>query len=122
MTTILIVDDATFIRNMVKKSLLPPDFTVVGEAANGFEAIKLYNELKPDLITMDITMRGMDGLTALEEILKSNPEAKIIMLSSLGEEKFIKKAISLGAKDFITKPFKPARLVNAIRAIVDKED
>ena len=120
MTTILIVDDATFIRNMVRKSLLPPDFEVVGEAANGHEAIKLYNELKPDIITMDITMRGMDGLTALEEIMKSSPEAKIIMLSSLGEEKFIKKAITLGAKDFITKPFRPDRLVSAIRAIVGK--
>jgi two-component system chemotaxis response regulator CheY len=120
MTSILIVDDATFIRNMVRKSLLPPDFQVVGEAANGLEAIKLYNELKPDVITMDITMRGMDGLTALEEILKTSPDAKIIMLSSLGEEKFIKKAITLGAKDFITKPFKPERLINAIRTIVDK--
>ena len=120
-TTILIVDDATFIRNMVRKSLLPPDFTVVGEAANGIEAIRMYNELKPDVITMDITMRGMDGLTALEEILKASPEAKIIMLSSLGEEKFIRKAISLGAKDFITKPFKPDRLVSAINAILDRD-
>lgn len=117
--SILVVDDATFIRNMVKKSLLPPDFKVVGEAANGIEAIKLYNELKPDIITMDITMRGMDGLTALEEILKTSPEAKIIMLSSLGEEKFIKKAITLGAKDFITKPFKPERLISAIRTVVE---
>ena len=121
-TTILIVDDATFIRNMVKKALLPPDFRVVGEAPNGQEAIKLYNELHPDIITMDITMRIMDGLTALEEIMKSNPEAKVIMLSALGEEQHIKKAITLGAKDFITKPFRPERLVSAIRQIVDKED
>ena len=118
MVRILIVDDATFIRNMVKKSLLPTDFEVVGEAANGGEGIRLFNELKPDIITMDITMRGMDGLTALQEILKSNPEAKVIMLSSLGEEGLIKKAISFGARDFITKPFKPERLINAIRAIV----
>jgi len=118
MVRILIVDDATFIRNMVKKSLLPTDFEVIAEAANGLEAIKLFQELKPDIITMDITMRGMDGLTALGEILKSNPEAKVIMLSSMGEEGLIKKAISMGAKDFITKPFKPDRLVNAIRAIV----
>lgn len=118
MVRILIVDDATFIRNMVKKSLLPPDFTVVGEAADGKEAIKLYDELKPDIITMDITMRGMDGLTALEEIMKKSPEAKVIMLSSMGEESLIKKAISLGALDFITKPFKPERLISAVRTQV----
>ncbi|RME90779.1 MAG: response regulator [Candidatus Hydrogenedentota bacterium] len=119
MIRILVVDDATFIRNMVKKSLLPPDFEVVGEAADGNEAIKLYEELKPDVITMDITMRGMDGLTALEQIMKKNPDAKIIMLSSLGEESLIKKAINLGAKDFITKPFKPDRLISAVRAQVE---
>jgi len=119
MINILIVDDATFIRNMVKKSLLPPDFTVVGEAADGNEAVKLYEQYKPDVITMDITMRGMDGLTALDLIMKKNPEAKVIMLSSMGEDTLIKKAITLGAKDFITKPFKPDRLISAIRAQVE---
>lgn len=122
MITILVVDDATFIRNMVKRALLPPDFSIVGEAANGMEAIKLYDEFKPDIVTMDITMRGMDGLTAMEEILKKSPDAKIIMLSSMGEQTLIKKAISLGAKDYITKPFKPERLISAIHTLVDKKD
>lgn len=122
MIKILVVDDATFIRNMVKRALLPPDFAIVGEAANGMEAIKLYDEVEPDIITMDITMRGMDGLTAMEEILKKSPEAKIIMLSSMGEQSLIKKAISMGAKDYITKPFKPERLISAIHTLVDRKD
>jgi len=119
MIRILVVDDATFIRNMVKKSLLPPDFEIVGEAANGHEAIELYSKTNPDVITMDITMRGMDGLTAMQEILKKNSDAKIIMLSSMGEDSLIKKAITYGAKDFITKPFKPDRLISAIRSQVE---
>ncbi len=118
---VLIVDDATFIRNLIRKALQNSSCEVVGEATNGEEAIKLNKELKPDIITMDITMRGMDGITALKKILEDNPKANVIMLSSTAEEDLIREAIKLGAKDFITKPFKPERLLSTIESVTGRK-
>lgn len=98
---ILIVDDATFIRMMVKDILVPRGFEIAGEATNGNEAVSRYEELKPDLVTMDITMKEKDGLEAAREILSRHPDAKIIMVTALGQEKMLKESIKLGVKDLI---------------------
>jgi two-component system chemotaxis response regulator CheY len=112
---ILIVDDAAFMRMMVKDILVKNGFDVVGEAADGLQAIEKYAELKPDLVTMDITMPEMDGITALKEIRKTNPEAKIIMCSAMGQQAMVIDAIQAGAKDFIVKPFAADRVIEAIK-------
>lgn len=113
MAKILIVDDAKFMRTLVKDALIPKGHEIVGEAENGNEAIKSYKLLKPDLVTMDITMREKDGIEAAEEILAMDPTAKIIMVTALGQENLLTKAIKLGVKDFVVKPFPPERLQKA---------
>ncbi|WP_067729402.1 response regulator [Oceanobacillus damuensis] len=112
---ILIVDDAAFMRMMIKDILTKNGFEVVGEAPDGAQAIEKYNELTPDLVTMDITMPEMDGITALKEIKKSNPDAKIIMCSAMGQQAMVIDAIQAGAKDFIVKPFQGDRVIEAIQ-------
>ncbi|MFD1850371.1 response regulator [Oceanobacillus bengalensis] len=112
---ILIVDDAAFMRMMVKDILTKNGFEVVGEAQDGLQAIEKYNELKPDLVTMDITMPEMDGITALKKIKEVNPEAKIIMCSAMGQQAMVIDAIQAGAKDFIVKPFQADRVIEAIQ-------
>ena len=111
---ILIVDDAAFMRMMIKDILTKNKFEVVGEAADGAQAIDKYMELKPDLVTMDITMPEMDGITALKKIKEKDPSAKIIMCSAMGQQAMVIDAISAGAKDFIVKPFQADRVVEAI--------
>lgn len=114
MAKIMIVDDAAFMRitiqNMLKKSV----HEVVGEAENGRMAVERYMALQPDIVTMDITMPEMDGLTALKEILKVNPAANIIMVSAMGQEAMVREAIMSGAKGFIVKPFKEEGILSAI--------
>jgi two-component system chemotaxis response regulator CheY len=100
---ILIVDDSSLMRKMIRKTLEPGGHVVVGEAKNGQEAIGLYKSLKPDLVTMDITMRGMDGFTAAKEILKYDDEARIIFLSNLNKEKYGEDAANLGAVGYVNK-------------------
>lgn len=112
---ILIVDDAAFMRMMIKDILTKNGFEVVGEAQDGAQAIEKYNDLKPDLVTMDITMPEMDGITALKEIKKVNPDAKIIMCSAMGQQAMVIDAIQAGAKDFIVKPFQGDRVIEAIQ-------
>ncbi|MFC4023140.1 response regulator [Oceanobacillus longus] len=112
---ILIVDDAAFMRMMIKDILTKNGFEVVGEAQDGAQAIEKYNELTPDLVTMDITMPEMDGITSLKEIKKINPEAKIIMCSAMGQQAMVIDAIQAGAKDFIVKPFQGDRVIEAIQ-------
>ncbi|WP_087972897.1 response regulator [Oceanobacillus rekensis] len=112
---ILIVDDAAFMRMMIKDILTKNGFEVVGEAQDGVQAIEKYNDLKPDLVTMDITMPEMDGITALKEIKKDNPDAKIIMCSAMGQQAMVIDAIQAGAKDFIVKPFQGDRVIEAIQ-------
>ncbi|TYR82729.1 response regulator [Priestia megaterium] len=115
---ILIVDDAAFMRMMVKDILLKNGYEVVGEAADGMQAIELYKEHQPDLVTMDITMPEMDGLTALKEIKKLNANAKVIMCSAMGQQAMVIDAIQAGAKDFIVKPFQADRVLEAISKAV----
>ncbi len=111
---VLIVDDATFMRTLLKDILTKADYTVVGEAKDGSEAVSLYSELQPDLVTMDITMPNMTGIEALRSIMDESPEAKVIMCSAMGQQAMVLEAIKFGAKDFIVKPFEEARVVQAV--------
>ncbi|MCQ6280189.1 response regulator [Bacillus sp. EB600] len=111
---ILIVDDAAFMRMMIKDILTKNGYQVVGEAADGIQAIEKYKETVPDLITMDITMPEMDGISALKEIKKVNPNVKVIMCSAMGQQAMVIDAIQAGAKDFIVKPFQADRVLEAI--------
>jgi two-component system chemotaxis response regulator CheY len=113
-TKVLIVDDAAFMRMMIKDILKKNNFDVVGEAGDGAQAIDLYKELSPDLVTMDITMPEMDGITSLKEIKKHDPNAKVIMCSAMGQQAMVIDAIQAGAKDFIVKPFQADRVLEAI--------
>jgi two-component system chemotaxis response regulator CheY len=112
---VLIVDDLAFIKLIIKDTLEKTGFEVAGEASNGVEAIEQYKRLQPDIVLMDITMPKMDSIQALQEIVKIDPQAKVIMCSALGQQKLIIQSIQLGAKDFIVKPFKPERIVGAIK-------
>jgi len=111
---ILIVDDAAFMRMMIKDILSKNGYEIVGEAADGMQAIEKYKETQPDLVTMDITMPEMDGITALKEIKNINPNAKVIMCSAMGQQAMVIDAIQAGAKDFIVKPFQADRVLEAI--------
>lgn len=115
MPTALIVDDALFMRATIGNMLTQWGFEIVGEASNGKEAVKLYKELQPDLVTMDLTMPVMSGLEAVKQIIPEYPDAKIIMITAMGQQRIIVEAIESGAKDFITKPFTPDKL----KAVVD---
>ena len=112
---ILIVDDAAFMRMMIKDILTKNGFEIVGEAENGIQAVEKYKELEPDLVTMDITMPEKDGITALKEIKEINPDATIIMCSAMGQQAMVIDAIQAGAKDFIVKPFQADRVIEAIQ-------
>ncbi|MBK5251251.1 MAG: response regulator [Peptostreptococcaceae bacterium] len=112
--SVLIVDDAVFVRMMVKDILEKNGFMVVGEAGNGIKAVEEYKKLKPDIVTMDITMPEMNGIEALKEIKKFDPKAKVIMCSARGQQVMVLDAIKAGAMDFIVKPFNGERVVEAI--------
>ena len=112
---ILITDDALFMRVTLKNILTQRGFEVVGEAQNGRESVEMYQSLKPDLVTMDITMPEMDGLQALKEIKAIDPNAKVIMCTAMGQKNMVVEAIQAGAKDFIVKPFQPDRVVDAVK-------
>lgn len=112
---ILIVDDAAFMRMMIKDILTKNGYEVVGEAQDGAEAVEKYKELSPDLVTMDITMPEMDGITALKQIKEIDPNAIIIMCSAMGQQAMVIDAIQAGAKDFIVKPFQADRVIEAIQ-------
>lgn len=111
---VLVVDDSIFMRMILKKVLITNKFEVVGEASNGVEAVDKYRQLNPDIVTMDITMPNMNGIEALKEILRTDSKAKIVMVSALGQETFIRESISFGAKGFIVKPFNEDYVVNTL--------
>ncbi|MGH2859961.1 MAG: response regulator [Solirubrobacteraceae bacterium] len=114
MARVLIVDDAAFMRKLLTDALTNGGHEVVGEAGNGNEAVTRWQELRPELTTLDITMPEKDGLTALAEIMAIDPSAKIIMCSALGQEGKVLEAVKLGAKDFVVKPFQPPRVLEAV--------
>ena len=114
---VMIVDDAAFMRMMIKNIIVPNDCVVVCEATNGREAIEKYDEYKPDIVTMDITMPEISGIDAVKAIIKKDPQAKIIMCSAMGQEFMVVDAIKSGAKDFLVKPFQSERVIDAINRV-----
>ena len=118
MVRVLIADDTQFMRANLKIILERNNMQVVGEAENGIKVVKMYEELKPDVVTMDITMPGMDGIEAVRQIRKDFPEAKIVMVTALGQEMFVREAVLAGAKNFIVKPFKEEKIVDILNKVV----
>lgn len=118
MAKVLIVDDAKFMRVTLGNILKNENYEIVGEAQNGQEAVELYESLKPDLVTMDITMPIMDGLEAIRQIMEMDPAAKIIVCSALGQQKIVVEAIELGAKDFIVKPFEASHVIDTVANVL----
>ena len=112
---ILIVDDAAFMRMMIKDILTKNGYNIAGEAENGLKAVEKYNETKPDLVLMDITMPEMDGISAVKEIKKLNGGAKVVMVSAMGQQSMVIEAIQAGAADFIVKPFQPDRVLESLK-------
>ena len=115
---ILITDDAAFMRMMLKDIISKNGYEVAGEAENGSIALDKYNELKPDLVLMDITMPEVDGLTALKNIKATDSSAKVVMCSAMGQQNMVIDAIQSGALDFIVKPFQPDRVLEAIKKVI----
>ncbi len=112
---ILIADDAAFMRMMLKTVLTKNEYEVIGEAENGLIAVQKYQDLKPDLTIVDITMPEMDGIQAIKEIRRIDPQARIIVCSALGQQAMVIEAIQSGARDFVVKPFQPERVIDAVR-------
>ena len=115
---ILVCDDAAFMRMMIKDILTKNGYNVAGEAENGAKAVERYNELKPDLVLMDITMPEMDGIQALKKIKEMDPGATVIMCSAMGQQAMVIESIQSGAKDFIVKPFQADRVLEAVKKVV----
>lgn len=115
---ILLVDDAAFMRMMLKDILEKNGYEVVGEAENGVKAVEKYKELSPDLVIMDITMPEMDGIAAVKEIKKINSDATIVMCSAMGQQAMVIEAVQSGAKDFIVKPFQADRIIEAVKKVI----
>ena len=115
---ILICDDAAFMRMMIKDILTKNGYNIAGEAENGAKAVEKYNELKPDLVLMDITMPEMDGIQALNKIKETDPNASVIMCSAMGQQAMVIESIQSGAKDFIVKPFQADRVLEAVQKVV----
>ena len=118
MAKILLVDDAAFMRKVIKDTLSKAGYTDLHEAVDGADAVEKFNELKPDLVLMDITMPNMDGLEALKAIRGFDANANVVMCSAMGQETMVIDAIRSGAKDFIVKPFKPERVLKTVTSIV----
>jgi two-component system, chemotaxis family, chemotaxis protein CheY len=116
--TILVVDDAAFMRMMIRDILIKEGY-VIEEAVNGRDAIEKYKELQPDLVTLDVTMPEVDGLEALIAIRAVNPEARVLMVSAMGQQAIIVDALEAGASDFLIKPFQPAKVVETVRKCLD---
>ena len=115
--TVLIVDDSAFMRRLLRETVTSIGFSVVGEARNGKIALAKYKELKPNIVTMDVVMDEMNGIEALSRIMGYDPKAKVVMVSSMGQELIVKDAIVLGAKGFILKPFNTQQISNALKKL-----
>jgi two-component system, chemotaxis family, chemotaxis protein CheY len=116
---VLIVDDSLLMRRLVRNALEPAGWAVVGEAADGFEAVEKYQQCQPDAVTLDITMPGCDGLSAVRSILEIDPKAKVVVVSALNQSKLIAQAIRDGALGYVAKPFLPEHLQEAVREVMD---
>jgi two-component system, chemotaxis family, chemotaxis protein CheY len=116
--TVLVCDDAIFMRTMISDILSQAGFEIVGEAESGVQAVEKYKVLKPDLVTMDIVMPDMGGIEAVREICKDDPDAKILMCSAMGQQALVVEAIQAGAKDFVVKPFQPSRVLEAVQRVL----
>jgi len=119
---VLIADDASFMRQMIREIIEPEEYEVVGEATNGIEAVDQFRELRPDLVTMDIVMPKRSGIDAVKCILQEDPGAKIVMCSALGQETLVMEALQAGASDFIVKPFKPDAVIETLKKVAEKGD
>ncbi|HMS71982.1 MAG TPA: response regulator [Baekduia sp.] len=119
MARVLVVDDAAFMRKVVGDALTGSGHEVIGEAGDGVEAVEQFQQLRPDAVTLDITMPEMDGLSALREIIAIDPKARVVMCSALGQESKVLEAVKAGAKDFVVKPFQPERVVAAINKVME---
>jgi two-component system chemotaxis response regulator CheY len=118
---VLVVDDAIFMRNMIKDIFMSGGLEVVGEASNGLEAVEKYKELKPDLTTMDIVMPFKSGIEATRDIIKENDKAVVVMCSALGQESLVMEAIEAGASDFIVKPFRSDDVLAVVKKVLGEE-
>ena len=118
---VLIVDDALFMRNMLRNIFSESGFDIVGEAQNGNEAVEMYRQLRPDLVTMDIVMPEKNGIEALKEIMASDSSARIVICSALGQESLIMEALEAGARDFIVKPFKPPKVIEVAQKVLSSD-
>src|SRR4051812_24101255 len=114
MARVLVVDDAAFMRKVLGDALTGGGHEVVAEASNGAEAVETFKDVRPDIVTLDITMPEKDGITALKEILAVDPAARVVMCSALGQESKVLESIKAGAKDFVVKPFQPERVLDAL--------
>lgn len=112
--SVLVVDDAAFMRMMIRDILAREGYTIY-EAVNGRDAVEKYLEVRPDLVTMDITMPGMSGLEALQAIRDQDPEARVLMVSAMGQQKMIVEALEYGAMDFLVKPFQPTKVLETVK-------
>ncbi len=117
MARVMVVDDAVFMRMTIRKMIEPEGYNIAGEAENGLKAVEKYNETKPDLVLMDITMPEMNGIDALKRIKEFDPKAKVIMCSAMGQQAMVAQAIQSGAKDFIVKPFEKDRVLAALKRV-----
>jgi two-component system chemotaxis response regulator CheY len=116
--TVLVCDDAIFMRTMVSDILEKAGFEVLGQAESGLQAVEKYKQLKPDFVTMDIVMPEMGGIDAVREIRKMDPNAKILMCSAMGQQALVVEAMQAGARGFVVKPFQPARVLEAVQQLL----
>jgi len=116
--TVLVCDDAIFMRTMITDILSQAGYDIVGEAESGAQAVQRFRDLKPDLVTMDIVMPDMGGIEAVREIVKLDPDAKVLMCSAMGQQALVVEAIQAGAKDFVVKPFQPSRVLEAVQRVL----
>jgi two-component system chemotaxis response regulator CheY len=119
---VLIADDASFMRQMIREIIEPEGYEVVGEATDGMEAVEQYEQLHPDLVTMDIVMPKRSGIDAVRGILEKTPDARVVMCSALGQETLVMEALQAGAKDFIVKPFKPDNVLSTLQKVLEKTE
>ena len=117
-STVLVCDDAVFMRTMIGDILTQAGLDVVGEAESGTEAVAKYKELRPDLVTMDIIMPEMGGIDAVRAITEYDPQARVLMCSAMGQQALVSEAIQAGAKDFVVKPFQPSRVLEAVQRVL----